>query len=167
MDEAIQVSYIIDKLPPSWKDFEHTLKHKKKDLTIVELGSHLRIEESLRVQDSDKPKCNNVNGPLVVNIVEHNNSTRKLGHLKGIAKVEKLDDDVAWWVDLGETVHVCKDRCWFERYESVNEKSILRMGNESKALVHGHGCVDIRFSSGKIVFLFNVLQVPNIRKNLV
>ncbi|GKD86901.1 hypothetical protein Tco_1358055, partial [Tanacetum coccineum] len=38
--------------------------------------SHLHIEESLRVQDSDKPKGNNVVGPLVVNMVEHNNSTR-------------------------------------------------------------------------------------------
>nr|GEV80399.1 zinc finger, CCHC-type [Tanacetum cinerariifolium] len=36
---------------------------------------HLRIEESLRVQDSDKPKGNNVVGPLVVNMVEHNNSS--------------------------------------------------------------------------------------------
>nr|GEW99881.1 zinc finger, CCHC-type [Tanacetum cinerariifolium] len=49
MDEAIQVSCIIDKLPPSWKDFKHTLKYKKEELTLVELGSHLRIEESLRM----------------------------------------------------------------------------------------------------------------------
>ena len=75
MDEAIKVSCIIDKLTPSWKDFKHILKHKKEDLTLVELGSHLRIEESLRVQDSDKPKSNNVTGPIV-NMVEHNNSTR-------------------------------------------------------------------------------------------
>ncbi|GKA67029.1 zinc finger, CCHC-type containing protein [Tanacetum coccineum] len=76
MDEAIQVSFIIDKLPPSWKDFKHTLKHLKDELTLVELGSHLCIEESLRVQDSDKPKGNNVAGPSVVNMVEHNNSSR-------------------------------------------------------------------------------------------
>ncbi|GKB02506.1 hypothetical protein Tco_0830595 [Tanacetum coccineum] len=63
MDEAIQVSCIIDKLPPSWKDFKHTLKHKKEELTLVELGSHLLIEESLKVQDNDKPKGNNVVGP--------------------------------------------------------------------------------------------------------
>ncbi|GKB74961.1 zinc finger, CCHC-type containing protein [Tanacetum coccineum] len=30
------------------KDFKHTLKHKKDELTLVELGSHLRIEESLK-----------------------------------------------------------------------------------------------------------------------
>ncbi|GJR94479.1 zinc finger, CCHC-type containing protein [Tanacetum coccineum] len=33
------------------------------------------------------------------------------------------DDDVAWWVDSGATVHVCKDRCWFKTYESLNDGS--------------------------------------------
>ncbi|GJW70894.1 zinc finger, CCHC-type containing protein [Tanacetum coccineum] len=42
---------------------EHTLKHNKEELTLVELGSYLRIEESLRVQDSNKPKSNNVASP--------------------------------------------------------------------------------------------------------
>ncbi|GKE92355.1 hypothetical protein Tco_1573450 [Tanacetum coccineum] len=57
-------------------DFKHTLKHKKEELTLVELGSHLRIEESLWVQDNDKPKGNNVVGPSVVNMMEHNNFIR-------------------------------------------------------------------------------------------
>ncbi|GJZ25340.1 zinc finger, CCHC-type containing protein [Tanacetum coccineum] len=57
-------------------EFQAYLKHKKEELTLVELGNHLRIEESLRVQDSDKPKGNNVAGPSVVNMVEHNNSIR-------------------------------------------------------------------------------------------
>nr|GFA25654.1 zinc finger, CCHC-type [Tanacetum cinerariifolium] len=71
MDETIQVSSIIDKLPLSWRDFKHTLKHKKEELTLVKLESHLRIEESPK--DSDKPKGNNVAGPSDVNMVEHNN----------------------------------------------------------------------------------------------
>ncbi|GJY95156.1 retrotransposon protein, putative, ty1-copia subclass [Tanacetum coccineum] len=167
-------------------NFKHTLKHKKEELTLVELGSHLRIEESFRVQDSDKPKSNNVVGPSVVNMVKHNNSSRdckgvnvgskanSLGikgsvygssnSLKGQNMFKKSlqvyyvtyvfkayfvqDDDVAWWVDSGATVHVCKDRCWFKTYESLNDGSILHMGNESTALVHGRGCVDLRFSSG-------------------
>ncbi|GKB96074.1 hypothetical protein Tco_0982211, partial [Tanacetum coccineum] len=58
------------------KDFKHTLKHKKQELTLVELGIHLCIWESLRMQDNDKPKGNNVVGPSVVNMVEHNNSIR-------------------------------------------------------------------------------------------
>ncbi|GJS75099.1 zinc finger, CCHC-type containing protein [Tanacetum coccineum] len=76
MDEAIQVSCIIDKLPHSWKNFKHTLKHLKEELTLIELGSHLRIKESLKMHDSDNPKDNNVVGNLVVNMVEHNNSSR-------------------------------------------------------------------------------------------
>ncbi|GJU18353.1 zinc finger, CCHC-type containing protein [Tanacetum coccineum] len=132
MDEAIQVSCIIGKLPPSWKDFKHTLKHNKEELTFVELDSHLRIEESLRVQDNDKTKGNNVAGPSVVNMVEHNNSFRY----------------------------------WFKTYESLNDGSILHMGNKSTTLVYERGCVDLRFSFGKIVSLLNVLHVPNIRKNL-
>ncbi|GJU86685.1 zinc finger, CCHC-type containing protein [Tanacetum coccineum] len=221
MDEAIQISYIIDKLLPFWKDFKHTLKQLKEELTLVELGSHLRIEESLRVHDSDKPKGNYVAGPSVVNIVEHNNSSRyndnkgkrkhhdntradpnkkakpicckcgKTSHIKrdckgvnvgnkanGLGTKGSVDgssnslkgqnmfnkslqvyyvtcvseayfvqnDDVTWWVDSRATVHMCKDRCWFKTYESLNDGSILHIGNESTALVHGRGCIDLRFN---------------------
>nr|GEX58288.1 hypothetical protein [Tanacetum cinerariifolium] len=61
-------------------DFKHTLKHLKEELTLIELGSNLHIEESLKVQKSHKLKGNNVAGPLVVNMVEHNNNSR-LGHV--------------------------------------------------------------------------------------
>ncbi|GKG38229.1 hypothetical protein Tco_0457452, partial [Tanacetum coccineum] len=44
MDESIKVSCIIDKPPPSWKDFKYTLKHLKEELTLAVLGSYLRIE---------------------------------------------------------------------------------------------------------------------------
>ncbi|GJX98595.1 zinc finger, CCHC-type containing protein [Tanacetum coccineum] len=37
MDESIFVSSVIDKLPPSWKDFKHSLKHGKDDLSLVQL----------------------------------------------------------------------------------------------------------------------------------
>nr|GEV68679.1 zinc finger, CCHC-type [Tanacetum cinerariifolium] len=196
IDESIQVSCIIDKLSPSWKDFKNTLKHLKEELTLIELGSHLRIEESLRVQDSDKPKGNNVAGLSVVNMVEHNNSSKyndnkgtkgskdgSSNRLKGQKMFNKSlqiyyvthvseayfvqDDDITWWVDSEAAVHVCKDRCWFKTYESLNDVSILHMGNESTALVHGRSCVDLKFSSGKVVSLLNVLYAPNIRKNLV
>ncbi|GKB28318.1 zinc finger, CCHC-type containing protein [Tanacetum coccineum] len=100
------------------------LRMPQDELTLVELGSHLHIEESLRAQDSNKPKGNNVAGPLVVN----------------------MDDDVAWWVNSGATIHVCKDRCWLKAYQTLNDRSILYMGNESTTLVHGRGCVDLRIN---------------------
>ncbi|GJW48043.1 zinc finger, CCHC-type containing protein [Tanacetum coccineum] len=77
MDESISVSSIIDKLPPSWKDFKHTLKHGKDDLSLVQLGSHLRIEESLRAQDSEKGKGKEVDGPSVNMTEEGKNKNNK------------------------------------------------------------------------------------------
>ncbi|GJT68971.1 zinc finger, CCHC-type containing protein [Tanacetum coccineum] len=87
---AIQVSCIIDKLPPSWKDFKYTLKHLKEKLTLVELGNHQRIEEFLRVQDSDKPKGNNVAGPSFVNMVDHNNSSRMMMSCGGLTQEQQF-----------------------------------------------------------------------------
>ncbi|GJW23446.1 zinc finger, CCHC-type containing protein [Tanacetum coccineum] len=191
--------------------FQDTLKHKKKELTLVELGSHLRIGESLEVQESDRQKATmllvlqlsiwwSITTPLCTMTTRVNvnimitqgliltrrqnllvRNVAKLVTLKGIAKVlmlatkpmvqsqrvQWMDDDVAWSVNSRATVHLCKDRCWFKTYKSLNDRSILHMGNESTSLVHGRGCVDLRFSSRKIVLLFNVLHVPNIRKNLV
>ncbi|GJV99348.1 zinc finger, CCHC-type containing protein [Tanacetum coccineum] len=158
---------------------------------------------SKKLLDSNKPKGNNVTGPLVVNIVEHNNSIRYNDN-KGKCKHQDTKDDpnkkskVTCWKCRkpehlekyykggkvgnkangsgtngssnslkGATVHVCKDRCWFKTYESLNDRSILHTGNESTALVHGRGCVDVSFNSGKNVSLFNVLHDPNIRKNWV
>nr|GEV32766.1 zinc finger, CCHC-type [Tanacetum cinerariifolium] len=162
------------------EDFKYTLKHLKEELTLVELGSHLRIEESLKAQDNDKPKSNNVDGPLVVNMLEHNNSSMYYDNKEYLKKDCKAGNvgnkangsgkkglrDSSSSSLKGTTVHVCKDRCWFKTYDSLNDGSILHMGNESTTLVHGRGCVDLRFSSGKVVSLLNVVHVPNIRKNL-
>ncbi|GJW12789.1 zinc finger, CCHC-type containing protein [Tanacetum coccineum] len=75
---------------------------------------HQSIEESLRMQDNDKPKGKNVVSPLVVN----------------------MDDDVEWWVNSRANVHVYKDRCWLKTYESLNDGSILHKRNESTTLLN-------------------------------
>ncbi|XP_017970429.1 PREDICTED: uncharacterized protein LOC108660681 [Theobroma cacao] len=50
MDEVIVVSLVIDKLPPSWRDTKKTLKHKKEDMSLEDLGNHLRIKEDYHKQ---------------------------------------------------------------------------------------------------------------------
>nr|GEV67108.1 zinc finger, CCHC-type [Tanacetum cinerariifolium] len=94
-------------------DFKHTLKYLKEELTLIELGSNLCIEESLRVQDSDKPKGNNVIGPSVVNMVEHNNSSRhndkkgKRKHHDTRANPNKKPKVTCW--KCGKPGHLKKD----------------------------------------------------------
>ncbi|GKB95209.1 zinc finger, CCHC-type containing protein [Tanacetum coccineum] len=190
MDESISVSSIIDKLPLFMKDFKHTLKHGKDDLSLVQLGSHLPIEESLRAQDSDKGKGKEVGGPSVNMTKEETKvgmlECGKTGPLKGIAEVvirrtqmlvvrerglrtilKTKVDAIAWWIDSGATTHVCKDRCWFKTYESVEDGSVLYMGDDHFTPVHGKGSVVLEFSLGKSITLFNVLYVPKLRKNLI
>ncbi|GJX12028.1 zinc finger, CCHC-type containing protein [Tanacetum coccineum] len=229
-DDYVCRGLILNGMSDSLFDIYQNVESSKELWNSLEAKYMAEDTSSKKFLDSDKPKGNNVVGRPVVNMVEHNNSSRyndnkgkhkvevtcwkceKPGHLKKDCKGGKVgnkangsdtngsvdgstnslkgqnmfnksfqvyyvtyvseayyvqDDDVAWLVDSRARVHVCKDRCWFKTYESLNDGSILHMENESTALVHGRGCVDLKFSSGKIVLLFNVLHVPNIRKNLV
>ncbi|VFQ81421.1 unnamed protein product [Cuscuta campestris] len=90
-DECISVSNVIDKLPPSWKDYKRELKHNKDDLSLVQLGTHLRIEESVRARESNKSK--DVAEPSCVNMVEDGGSKAK--HKSEKRKQNKPDKNTA------------------------------------------------------------------------
>ncbi|KAM0033747.1 putative RNA-directed DNA polymerase [Helianthus debilis subsp. tardiflorus] len=91
MDESIAVSTIIDKFPPMWKDFKHTLKHQKEELSLVQLGSHIRIEESLRVQEDDKTK-GKTQASSSINVVEHDGKSGKFNKSKNQKRKFNRDD---------------------------------------------------------------------------
>nr|GEZ09816.1 zinc finger, CCHC-type [Tanacetum cinerariifolium] len=77
------------------------------------------------------------------------------------------DDEVAWWVDLGATSHVCKDLHWFQVCKSIEDGSFIKMGNIATEPIKGTGRVLLTLTYGKTLCLDNVLYVPGIRKNLV
>ncbi|GKD49852.1 hypothetical protein Tco_1278828, partial [Tanacetum coccineum] len=76
-------------------------------------------------------------------------------------------DAIACWIDSSATTHVCKDRCWFKTYEPVVDGSVLYMGDDHFAPVHGKRNMVLEFISEKSITLFNVLYVPKLRKNLI
>jgi hypothetical protein len=43
---------IIAKLPPSWRDFATSLKHKRQEFSVTELIGSLDVEERARVKDT-------------------------------------------------------------------------------------------------------------------
>ena len=59
--EIFQVGAIIDKLPPSWKDFSKRMMHKSEDYSLDDLIKHLRIEEEARNRDKRAKTTVNVN----------------------------------------------------------------------------------------------------------
>nr|GEU83250.1 hypothetical protein [Tanacetum cinerariifolium] len=205
-------------------DFKHTLKHGKDDLSLVQLGSHLYIKESLKAQNSDKGKGKEVGGPSI-NMTEeggknkhhkqnkgkkqsneNNSGSRsnkkpklecwkygKTGHLKkdcqsvvkrttqmlvvrerGLRTNPKTKvDAIAWWIDSGATTHVCKDHCWFNTYEPVEDGFVLYMDDDHFAPVHGKGSVYesdkyILSKSGVFVgfgYYTNVMFMLNLNKD--
>ncbi|XP_016450546.1 uncharacterized protein LOC107775332 [Nicotiana tabacum] len=62
--EIFQVSTIIGKLPPSWKDYQMKLKHKTKSLNLDQLLQHIQIEYEARNRDllvyNGKDKVHNI-----------------------------------------------------------------------------------------------------------
>nr|GEX63955.1 hypothetical protein [Tanacetum cinerariifolium] len=99
---------------------------------LEELGSHLRIEKSLRVQDSDKPKRKNVVGPSVVNMVEHNNSSRyndnngKRTHHDTIANLNKKPKVTCW--KCGKPGHL-KEMFYYGNERFGGEPCFVPAGN--------------------------------------
>lgn len=72
MVETFIVSFLIDKLPPNWKDVRNSLKHNKDDMNVEQLTTHLRIKEGIRMQDGQKD-TNNPNSSTI-NMVEDEKS---------------------------------------------------------------------------------------------
>ena len=70
LDEIFVISSIIEKLPP-WRDVRHALKHKKEDMSLVDLGQHLVVESNIRAQEGQKDPKPNVG---LVNMVKGKSS---------------------------------------------------------------------------------------------
>ncbi|KAL0329430.1 UNVERIFIED_CONTAM: Retrovirus-related Pol polyprotein from transposon TNT 1-94 [Sesamum radiatum] len=148
MDEVISVSSVIDRLPLSWKDFKHTLKHQKEELSLVQLGSNLHIEESLRAQENDKPKGKDVVDSSSMNMVEDHRAT-KTNDKKGKRKVHDNKHDgsnkkskLTCW-KCGKSGHLKRDCCVGKGrnyFKNTNRASGLGEGSKDHNPNKGHNC---------------------------
>ena len=62
---------IISKMPPSWKDFATSLKHKRQEFTIDGLIGTLDVEKKARAKDASGK---GIVGTSTANFVQKNNS---------------------------------------------------------------------------------------------
>ena len=66
VNEAFQVAALIEKLPPSWKDFKNYLKHKRKEMKLEDLVIRLKIEEDNKTAEKRYRKSSPIEGENVV-----------------------------------------------------------------------------------------------------
>ncbi|KAH9780112.1 CCHC-type domain-containing protein [Citrus sinensis] len=88
MDESIIVSSIIDKLPPSWKDYKKSLKHSKEEISLDGLGQSLRIEEELKLNSLEDQATMSSK----INVVEERKEFKHFNHPKNKQK-RKFDSN--------------------------------------------------------------------------
>ena len=73
-----------------------------------------------------------------------------------------------WVVDSGATRHICGSRSAFTSYITVKEgDEQMFMGDSRSTPVIGKGKVLLKLTFGKVLALYDVLHVPDIRWNLV
>ncbi|TYG70959.1 hypothetical protein ES288_D05G356500v1 [Gossypium darwinii] len=84
-----------------------------------------------------------------------------------VSKINLVENDIEWIVDTCASKHLCANREMFTKFENVVEGEQVYMGNSSNPEVLGKGKILLKFTSGKIIALNNVLYVPVLRGNLI
>ncbi|XP_070015983.1 uncharacterized protein [Nicotiana sylvestris] len=74
INEAFEVTTMIEKLPPLWKDFKNYLKHKRKKMSLEDLIIRLRIEEDNK---ADEKRGRGNSTIMEANIIEENKKRKK------------------------------------------------------------------------------------------
>ncbi|KAJ0045641.1 hypothetical protein Pint_04461 [Pistacia integerrima] len=132
MDETIIVSSIINKLPPSWRDFRRSLKHEKDDIALDDLAKSLHVEEEFCLQDELKEqsvldsKIHMVEEKQTSNFVN-----KRVFHGPGVGHKSKKPKKEAKCFFCGKHGHFKKD-CQFwkkkEKYStSVENENLVAM----------------------------------------
>uniref|UniRef100_A0A1U7X9I3 Uncharacterized protein LOC104235442 n=1 Tax=Nicotiana sylvestris TaxID=4096 RepID=A0A1U7X9I3_NICSY len=153
INEEFQVTVVIEKLSPLWKDFKNHLKHKHKEMSLEDLIVRKKEEGFYTEKKPSKKRFN-----------RNCYNCGKAGHKSVDCRTTKKDKKKGK-TNMVEKYEDIDDLEAFAAYAPVEET--LSMGNSATAKIEGCGTIFLKMTSSKVVTLNNVLHISEIRKNLV
>ena len=105
--ETFQVTTIVKKLPPAWRDFKNYLKHKRKELKLEDLIVRLQIEEDNRKSEKMSNKNSYESKANVIGDSKGKASTSKGLKRKKTAQGYKGKDQEGKNKRIKETCYIC------------------------------------------------------------
>nr|XP_048317933.1 uncharacterized protein LOC125418444 [Ziziphus jujuba var. spinosa] len=112
INEAFQVTAMIEKLPPSWEDFRNYFKYKRKEMDMEALIGKLRIED-----DNSRFDRRSMKAEMKTNVMEYGNSFKnkkkpeknsKVGPKGGISKKAKFQGKYFDYDKMGHRAADCR-----------------------------------------------------------
>ncbi|KAA0056743.1 ty1-copia retrotransposon protein [Cucumis melo var. makuwa] len=124
MCEILQANVLLKKSPPSWNDYRNHLKHKKKDLKLQELISHICTEEANRLKDKKKGhksyQSNQRKGrPSQKPTPQANLAEQDSEIIAAIVEANLIKYKTNWILDTGASRHFCTNRELLHDYKDT------------------------------------------------
>ncbi|KAL0354512.1 UNVERIFIED_CONTAM: Retrovirus-related Pol polyprotein from transposon TNT 1-94 [Sesamum radiatum] len=166
MCDTLQANVLLEKFPPSWSEYRNHLKHKKKDLNLQELISHMRTEEANRLKDKELSnllpillkliwlnlpaktayQCYQRKDQQKPNHKQHAQTTPQVNLAETeeviaavVVEANLVENKSDWILDTGASKHFCSNKELFQELKEAADGECVYMGNSATAGVLGKG----------------------------
>ncbi|KAF3661646.1 putative glucan endo-1,3-beta-glucosidase A-like [Capsicum annuum] len=127
VNDAFQVTTIVEKLSPLWKDFKNYLKHKCKEMTVEDLIVQLRIEEDNKAAERRSKGNSTINGAHIVEDNQNNSKKRKKAGQRSNQPKKKFKGKC---FNCGKTDHKSTDCRALKKDKKKNQAKMIESNKE-------------------------------------